>query len=56
MNREVKVEGPTANRVLKGDDLKKLLSVDYDYLSTVRSEWEQPLSAGGRDDPLSGLQ
>jgi putative spermidine/putrescine transport system substrate-binding protein len=39
MNREVKVEGPTANRVLKGDDLKKLLSVDYDYLSTVRSEW-----------------
>jgi putative spermidine/putrescine transport system substrate-binding protein len=39
MNREVKVEGPTASRVLKGDDLKKLIALDYDYMTTVRSDW-----------------
>lgn len=39
MNRDVKVEGPTANRVLIGDDLKKLIAVDYSHLTTVRTEW-----------------
>jgi putative spermidine/putrescine transport system substrate-binding protein len=39
MNREVKVSGEHAERVVTGDDLKKLQTVDYDHLTKVRNEW-----------------
>lgn len=39
MNREVKLEGEAAKRVLTGDELKKLVTVDYDYIASVRNEW-----------------
>jgi putative spermidine/putrescine transport system substrate-binding protein len=39
MNREVKVEGENAKRVLTGDELKKLIALDYDEVASRRSEW-----------------
>lgn len=41
MNKEVKLEGEAAERVLTGDALNKLESIDYDYVSTVRDDWNQ---------------
>jgi putative spermidine/putrescine transport system substrate-binding protein len=39
MNREVKVEGENAKRVLTGDELKKLIALDYDHIASVRNDW-----------------
>jgi putative spermidine/putrescine transport system substrate-binding protein len=39
MNRDVKVEGPNASRVLTGDALSKLIAVDYDKVTKHRDSW-----------------
>ncbi|MGE0714723.1 MAG: extracellular solute-binding protein [Alphaproteobacteria bacterium] len=39
MNREVKVTGENAERVLTGDQLKTLANVDYDVVLAKRAEW-----------------
>lgn len=39
MNREVKVTGEAAKRVLMGDDLKKLVKLDYQAVLAQRADW-----------------
>jgi putative spermidine/putrescine transport system substrate-binding protein len=39
MNREVKVQGEAAKRVLTGDELKSLVKLDYEKVLSHRSEW-----------------
>ena len=41
MNRDVKVSGPNANRVLTGDALNKLVRLDYEAVVAKRTEWNQ---------------
>lgn len=41
MNREVKVDGPTAGRVLTGEQLTKLVKIDYEQVVAKRGEWNQ---------------
>lgn len=41
LNREVRVEGEAAKRVVTGEALEKLRTVDYDHIATVRNEWNQ---------------
>jgi len=41
LNTEVKLEGEAAKRVITGEALKKLQTVDYDYIATVRNQWNQ---------------
>lgn len=39
MNREVRVEGPNAGRVVTGEALSKLIAVDYDKATRHRENW-----------------
>jgi putative spermidine/putrescine transport system substrate-binding protein len=39
MNRDVKVEGPNASRVLTGEALSKLIAVDYNKVTKHRDGW-----------------
>jgi putative spermidine/putrescine transport system substrate-binding protein len=39
MNRDVKIEGAAAERVLTGDQLKQLVNLDYAKVLASRSEW-----------------
>lgn len=39
MNRDVKIEGPTASRVIAGQDLSKLISLDYGEVTKRRDAW-----------------
>jgi putative spermidine/putrescine transport system substrate-binding protein len=41
MNREVKVTGEAASRVLSGDQLAKLVKLDYEQVVAKRAEWNQ---------------
>ena len=41
MNAEVQLEGEAAERVLTGDELNSLQTVDYDHISGLRDEWNQ---------------
>ena len=41
MNTEVELGGEAAERVLTGDELNALSTVDYDQVSSVRDEWNQ---------------
>jgi putative spermidine/putrescine transport system substrate-binding protein len=39
MNRDVKVTGDAAKRVVSGPDIEKLAVIDYDYVAGHRAEW-----------------
>lgn len=41
MNREVKVKGEAASRVLTGDQLSQLVRLDYEQVVAKRVEWNQ---------------
>jgi putative spermidine/putrescine transport system substrate-binding protein len=41
MNTEVKLEGEAAERVIAGEELNSLQTVDYDQISGLRDEWNQ---------------
>jgi putative spermidine/putrescine transport system substrate-binding protein len=40
MNREVKVTGAAAERVVSGKDVEKLAVIDYEYVATQRAAWD----------------
>ncbi len=41
LNTAVKLGGEAGQHVITGDALKSLKTVDYDYIATVRNEWNQ---------------
>lgn len=41
LNTQVKLKGEADQRVITGEALKKLQTVDYDYIATVRNKWNQ---------------
>ena len=39
MNRDVKITGEAAQRVVSGADIEKLAVIDYEYVGTQRAGW-----------------
>ena len=39
MNKEVKIEGPNAARVVAGKELSKLINLDYEKVTKLRDSW-----------------